>query len=205
MPSGTRRTRSRWIILGTAWKPSSTPGACGRTPNGCAVCPVEVLLSPQNAVVCSGGLAWTARCLSDPTLGREHVAAYGGVLQLSAGEGSEHAEGLLAVMFPAELLTFVNAQTWTFAKTMPEWPHEYIVRDRVDEKLFVRLVEHIRAHGYEGRFYQRAIIYYEEAGLVYWTMGAPLDETIIINRCRKEDTYEERLRRGTLPESRVKP
>ena len=41
--------------------------------------------------------------------------------------------------------------------------------------------------------------------MVYWTMGAPLAETIIINRCRKEDTYEERLRRGTLPESRVKP
>jgi hypothetical protein len=110
-----------------------------------------------------------------------------------------------AVTFPAELLTFVDEQTWTFAKTMPEWPHEYLVRDRVDKKLFVRLVEHIRAHGREGRFYQRAITYYDEAGLVYWTMGAPLPETIIINRCRKEDTYEERLKRGTLPESREKP
>ena len=109
-------------------------------------------------------------------------------------------------MFPAALRTFVDEQVWTFAKTMPEWPHEYLVRDRVDEKLFVRLVEHIRAHGYEGHFYQKTIVYYEEAGTVYWTMGAPLDETTIINRCRKEDTYEERLRRGTLPaESRVKP
>ena len=110
-----------------------------------------------------------------------------------------------AEMFPTELRTFANEQTWTFAKTMPEWPHEYLVRDRVDEKLFVRLVEHIRAHGREGCFYQRIITYYEEAGLVYWTMGAPLAETIIINRCRAEDTYEERLKRGTLPESRVKP
>ena len=110
-----------------------------------------------------------------------------------------------AEMFPAELLTFVNDQTWTFAKKMPEWPHEYLVRDRVDKKLFVSLVEHIRVYGREGRFYQRAITYYEEADLVYWTMGAPLAETIIINRCRNEDTYEERLRRGTLPESRVKP
>jgi len=110
-----------------------------------------------------------------------------------------------AEVFPAELLAFASEQTWTFAKTMPEWPHEYIVRDRVDETLFVRLVEHIRAHGREGRFYQRAITYYEEADLVYWTMGAPLAETIIINRCKAEDTYEERLRRGTLPESRVEP
>jgi len=110
-----------------------------------------------------------------------------------------------AVMFPTELLTFVNEQTWTFAKTMPEWPHEYLVRARVDEKLFVRLVEHIRAYGYEGHFYRKAITYYAEADLVYWTMGAPLDETTIINRCKAEGTYEERLKRGTLPESRVKP
>jgi hypothetical protein len=101
--------------------------------------------------------------------------------------------------FPADLRTFVDEQLWTFAKTMPQWPHEYIVRERVDERLFVRLVEHIRAHGYGGKFYQKTIVYYEEAGLVYWTMGAPLGETTIINRCTKEDTYEERLRRGTLP------
>jgi len=99
----------------------------------------------------------------------------------------------------------VNEQTWTYARTMPEWPHEYLVRDRVDEKLFVRLVEHIRAHGHEGRFYQRVITYYEESDLVYWTMGAPLAETTIINRCRKDDTYEARLQRGALPESRAKP
>ena len=101
--------------------------------------------------------------------------------------------------FPAELLAFMNAQTWTFAKTMPEWPHEYIVRARVDAGLFVRLVEHIRAHGREGSFYKKRLIYFDEAGLVYWTMGAPLDETTIVNRCRNEDTYEERLKRGKLP------
>ena len=55
--------------------------------------------------------------------------------------------------------------------------------------LFERLVVHIRANGVEGRFYERAITYYEETGLVYWTMGEPLDETIIVNRCRSEDTY----------------
>jgi hypothetical protein len=107
--------------------------------------------------------------------------------------------------FPDDVRAFVDRERWTFAKTMPEWPHEYLVRDRGDEKLFVRLVEHIRAHGYEGHFYQKAITYYEEAGMVYWTMGAPLAETIIINRCRKEDTYAERLQRGALPEPRVEP
>ena len=101
--------------------------------------------------------------------------------------------------FPPRLRAFVDETTWTFAKTMPEWPHEYIVRERVDEQLFDDLVRHIRAHGHEGRFYAKELIYYEEAGLVYWTMGAPLAETTIVNRCRSEDTYERRLANGTLP------
>jgi len=96
------------------------------------------------------------------------------------------------------LREFIDSSQWTFAKTMPEWPHEYIVRERVDENLFVQLVRHIRASGYEGKFYRKSITYYDDGGLVYWTMGAPLEETTIINRCRKEDTYEYRLLNGTL-------
>ena len=103
------------------------------------------------------------------------------------------------VTFAPDLRTFVDEQTWTFAKTMSEWPHEYIVRDCVDERLFVRLVEHIRAYGHEGQFYQKTIVYYEEAGMVYWTMGAPLQETTIINRCDETQTYKARLAAGTLP------
>ncbi|MFH1024612.1 MAG: hypothetical protein V1809_14620 [Planctomycetota bacterium] len=108
-----------------------------------------------------------------------------------------------SVAFPDELQKFVDAAPWTFAKTYaPTWPHEYIVRDRVDENLFVQLVRHIRAHGYEGKFYRKSITYYDEGGLVYWTMGAPIEETIIVNRCKKENSYECRLQRGTLPESK---
>jgi hypothetical protein len=101
--------------------------------------------------------------------------------------------------FSPKLLAFVNEQKWVFAKTMPQWPHEYIVRKQVDEQLFEQLVIHIRTHGHKGRFYEKAITYYDEAGMVYWTMGAPLNETTIINRCRTEDSYEYRLRHGTLP------
>lgn len=102
--------------------------------------------------------------------------------------------------FSKELRNFVKEEKWTFAKTMPKWPHEYIVRGRVDEVLFERLVLHIRENGCEGPFYDRTFIYYEEDGLLYWTMGAPLEETIIVNRCKKENSYECRLRNGTLPE-----
>lgn len=103
------------------------------------------------------------------------------------------------MILPEDLRRFVDGEAWTFAKSMPDWPHEYLVRARVDEALFERLVLHIRAHGSEGRFYQEPITYYEDSGLVYWTMGAPLAETIIINRCRKEETFEYRAAHGLLP------
>ncbi len=101
--------------------------------------------------------------------------------------------------FPASLRQFVESSRWTFAKTIAEWPHEYLVRDRVDEGRFEDLVRHIRSHGFEGRFYQKAITYFAEGGFLYWTMGAPLDSTKIINRCMEADSYENRRLNGTLP------
>ena len=104
---------------------------------------------------------------------------------------------------PNILREFIDSTQWTFAKTMPEWPHEYVVRERVDDNLFVRLVRHIREHGYEGKFYRKSITYFDDLGMIYWTMGAPLDETIIVNRCNKNDSYEYRLLKGKRPESKV--
>ena len=100
---------------------------------------------------------------------------------------------------PDILRDFIKSSKWTYAKTMPEWPHEYIVRENVDENLFVQLVNHIRTNGYEGNFYNKKITYYDLGGLVYWTMGEPIDKTTIINRCKKEDTYKSRLMNDTLP------
>lgn len=102
--------------------------------------------------------------------------------------------------FPKELRLFVEQETWTYAKTMPEWPHEYLVRERVDEELFVMMVKHIRKNGFQGRFYQKPITYFAEFGMIYWTMGAPIEETIIINRCKEEGSYENRRKNRTLPE-----
>ncbi|MCK9230830.1 MAG: hypothetical protein M0Q23_08835 [Syntrophales bacterium] len=68
---------------------------------------------------------------------------------------------------PDYLQEFVASSKWTFAKTMPEWPHEYIVRDRVDKALFEALVLHIRQYGFEGRFYQRVFTYFAEGGFLY--------------------------------------
>ncbi len=99
-----------------------------------------------------------------------------------------------------ELKVFINSSNWIFAKNYAAtWPHYYIVREKEDENLFIQMVEHIRRFGYEGQFYKMKLIYFEEDGYVYWTMGAPIEETTIINRCTKENTYEYRLKMGTLP------
>ena len=102
---------------------------------------------------------------------------------------------------PDHLRKFIRESTWTFAKTYAKtWPHEYIVRDRVDEGLFVELATHIRTHGYISKFYHKDITYFDESDKVYWTMGEPIEEMIIINRCGKEQTYEYRSAHDDLPD-----
>ena len=100
---------------------------------------------------------------------------------------------------PRELIEFIAQCHWNYAKTMPEWPHEYIVRKNVDEVLFVQFVKHIREFGYGGRFYKRPITYFDYEGMTYWTMGEPIEATTIINRCLKEHTFEAREKEGRLP------
>jgi len=95
---------------------------------------------------------------------------------------------------------FVDQQRWTFAKTYAQtWPHEYLVRDHEDDELFVQLVNHIREFGYKAWFYDRQFTYFDEAGMVYWTMGEPIEKTTIVNRCTREQTYEYRQKHGLLP------
>ena len=69
-------------------------------------------------------------------------------------------------MFPDELRRFLTSAHWTYARKMPKWPHEYVVRGRVDPQRFEQVVQHIRANGYEGRFYDRRLTYFDDGGKV---------------------------------------
>ena len=81
-----------------------------------------------------------------------------------------------------EFARFVASQPWIFARTMPENPHEYALRRQGTNANFEAAVRFIREHGliedYRGRSYK--ILYF--GNHKYWTMGAPLAETILINR-----------------------
>jgi hypothetical protein len=85
-----------------------------------------------------------------------------------------------------ELREFIRTSPWTFARTMPEIPHEYTLRKNApDEKLFERVVLYIREAGYEGIFGSATYTYLNIDGWKYWTMGAPLKDTTLINRAKK--------------------
>jgi hypothetical protein len=77
----------------------------------------------------------------------------------------------------------LEGQQWRFAKTMPQNPHEYTLRNTwsVDAQ-FQQAVRFIRQHGYVERFKGRPYVVLDLGGWHYWTMGAPLADTRLINR-----------------------
>jgi hypothetical protein len=85
---------------------------------------------------------------------------------------------------------YIAQVRWQFAKTMPQWPHEYTVREwRPDlEQEFSEFVALIRREGIVkpwppdvgvSRYHHT---YLEIDGWDYWSMGEPIAETTVINR-----------------------
>ncbi len=77
---------------------------------------------------------------------------------------------------------FVARAPWRFAETMPDIPHEYTVRGQTPDEEFNAFVLLIRRDGYKRRFGNSTYTYLNIDGHRYWTMGAPLEATTIINR-----------------------
>ena len=74
-----------------------------------------------------------------------------------------------------ECRAFVANSHWKYAKSMPNNPHYYTLRDQSqDETVFVRFVLHIRQAGYRKRFGKTTYSYLDLDGWQYWTMGAPI-------------------------------
>lgn len=78
---------------------------------------------------------------------------------------------------------------WTFAKTMPWCPHEYIVRGKcpLSETEFRYFIDMQRSYGKVERWGKYITPYLYIDDYKYWTMGAPVEETIVMNRARIEN------------------
>jgi hypothetical protein len=92
-----------------------------------------------------------------------------------------------------DFAAFVRAVPWRLAKTMAPSPHEYTprkqARERGLESEFESAVRLIREEGYRQRYGSKVYTYYDVEdgeGTVwqYWTMGAPYERTILINRAK---------------------
>lgn len=88
--------------------------------------------------------------------------------------------------------TYIAQVRWQYAKTMPQWPHEYTIRSWMPrlEQQFEAIVRFIRDNG-EVRHWPNASrnpryhnTYLEIDGWQYWTMGEPIKETTVLNRAR---------------------
>jgi len=79
---------------------------------------------------------------------------------------------------------FIQNQCWTFAKTMPQWPHWYVVRCKGNTESFSNFASYINVNGEIRSWGNEKYIYLDIDGYTYWTMGNPIDETTIINRAQ---------------------
>jgi hypothetical protein len=90
--------------------------------------------------------------------------------------------------------SYIASVRWQFAKTMPQWPHEYTVRAwRPDlSQAFSAFAQLARAEGVikpwprESASPRYHHSYLEIDGWEYWTMGEPIEGTTVINRARLE-------------------
>jgi hypothetical protein len=93
------------------------------------------------------------------------------------------------------VLTFLSSRSWRFARTMPDWPHEYTVKswrpDEIEE--FVEFCQLIATRGIvapwppppETAIYHNRYLLID--GFKYWAMGPrgdldPPEEMTVINR-----------------------
>jgi hypothetical protein len=89
-------------------------------------------------------------------------------------------------------LALAPSLEWTFARTMKDTPHSYVVRDKtLADPDFLRAVKVIRTFGEPGKFWSRTNIYLKDpiSGLRWWTMGDTLEGTIIINQAPIDQVY----------------
>ena len=85
-----------------------------------------------------------------------------------------------------KLRSMIARCQWTYAKTMPFAPHEYIVRGKcpLSEEEFLYFINMQRNYGKVERWGKHIILYLYIDDYKYWTMWAPIEETAVINRAK---------------------
>lgn len=84
---------------------------------------------------------------------------------------------------------FVAKAPWRFAITMQYVPHSYTVRGQMPVEEFEAFVHFIRGNGHLANYGSFQTTYLKLGQHKYWTMGEPVEDTVIINRCHEDDEF----------------
>lgn len=93
---------------------------------------------------------------------------------------------MISILSDNEFIAVTQSLEWTYAKSMPLTPHEYIVRGKtVDDDTYYTMYKTIESRGelreWEGIQYQYL---HPGDGYYYWKMTDNMEESIIINRAK---------------------
>jgi hypothetical protein len=114
-------------------------------------------------------------------------------VQCRCGATGYDVDGRPSVLFTIDdARAFITEVRWKFASTMPQWPHEYSVRDwrpELDAQFVAfaglirmeRVVKPWPADSPTPRYHHS---YLAIDGWDYWTMEDSIDDTTLINRAR---------------------
>ena len=84
-------------------------------------------------------------------------------------------------------LFITEGTKFTFAKTMANIPHSWIVRSDYDDNTFLEAMKYIRDNGYVEKFWTKEYTYYNIGEHKYWVMtdkNGFNDKYAIINRAK---------------------
>ena len=93
------------------------------------------------------------------------------------------------VLTLARVCRLLERHPWVYARTMPKTPHWYtILKAWPDQEAFDDVVQFIRERGVTEIFRRKPYRVLVAGQWKYWTMGAALHRTILINKAKVLDT-----------------
>jgi hypothetical protein len=89
---------------------------------------------------------------------------------------------------------WLESQRWHYASSRPDNPHSYCLRQEAeDQESFERVVEYLGEYGSPYPWWGKVYPQYVAGEHAYWTMGATLENTELINRKTLEQVRQDQL------------
>lgn len=150
----------------------------------CFILEKASLTQKKGCSACDRGWVYRAVKLVNPATG-ELVEATNPTRCTRCGDGLSHEF----------VQQWLESQNWIFAKSRVDNPHWYCLRRNAgDEATFERVVEHLREYGSPYVWWGSIYLQYPAGRYAYWSMGASVENTELINRKSLEQVQIDELR-----------